>query len=186
MVDCTGKEIVVGVVVEISGAWSKSDNGYWLVESVWTDNSCHLKKLNGDMSLSKREIGASRSWPLECYHNSYSVRHQINSHNRANAKIQVLFPWVEPQKKEKPKSNELRILKNGIRKGETYCPCYFWKNNDGSVTVTSKHYNTHIPRELGDVRNDSDGMTDYFETDSCRITSDNPYYSVIMKKVFGE
>lgn len=138
------------------------------------------------MSLSKRGLGSSNSWPLHSYHNDGFKRNQINSHNQANAKIQVLFPWVEPQKKEKPKSNELRILKNGIRKGETYCPCYFWKNNDGSVTVTSKHYNTHIPRELGDVRNDSDSMTDYFEKDSCRITSDNPYHSVIMKKVFGE
>ena len=186
MLDCTGKEIVVGVVVEISGAWSKADNGYWLVETVYPDHGCYLKKLNNDMSLSKREAGASRGWPLKCYHNDRFKRNQINEYNKANAKIQVLCPWVEPQKKEKPKSNEIRILKNGIRKGENYCPCYFWKNNDGSITVHSKHYNTHIPRELGNVRNESDSMTDYFEKDSCLVTADNPYHAVILKKVFGE
>ena len=42
MVDCTGKEIVVGLVVQISDAWSKTDNGMWLVDGIWTDNSCHV------------------------------------------------------------------------------------------------------------------------------------------------
>lgn len=186
MVDCTGKNIVVGFVVEISGAWSKDDNGFWLVDEIWTDHSVHLHRLNNDMSKSKRETGATRNWPLRCYHNDRFKRNQINEYNKANAKIQVLCPWVEPQKKVKPKSNEMRILKNGIRKGESYCPCYYWKNNDGSITVYSKHYNTHLPSELGNIRNNTDIMTDYFDKDSCLVTADNPYHAVILKKVFGE
>ena len=183
MKDSFGVEVSAGYVVEVSGAWSKSDNGFWLVESCG-DSSCYLHRLNSDMSKSTRKLGVTVSWPLKCWSNRRSLRYQADLHNRENAKICVLAPWVEPPKKEV--SNEVRILKNGIRKGDVYCPCWYSKRSDGSILITSKHYNTHIPREIGDVSNNSDSMSDYFETDSCRITPDNPYYAVILRKVFGE
>ena len=124
MQDCVGKEVREGFVVEISGAWSKPDNGFWLVERVYNDGGCYLHRLNSDMSKSTRKMGAFTSWPLKCWSNDIHKRVVIDKHNRENSKIRVLAPWVEPQKKEK--SNELRILKNGIRKGENYCPCLFY------------------------------------------------------------
>ena len=60
MKDSFGVEVSVGYVVEVSGAWSKSDNGFWLVESCG-DSSCYLHRLNSDMSKSTRKLGVTVS-----------------------------------------------------------------------------------------------------------------------------
>lgn len=180
MNDSFGKQITVGMVVEISNAFFATQNGMFVVENVYSNGDCYLCKLTSRMTKTKQTLGL----PLRSYLNDAHKNRLAREHNEVHAKIQVLCPYVEPEKK--PVSNEVKILKKGIRKGENYCPCFYWKNNDGSITIYSRQYNTHIPREIGLVRNDSDSMTDYFETDSCRVTPDNPYYKVILKKVFGE
>lgn len=178
-------EIKENSVVEISDAFFQKDNGLFVVEKSYTYNdgsqSFYLTKLN-KKNMAKTKT--TTSWPLCAYLNDPVKNRQANRHNEQYAKIKFLCPYVEPEKK--PVSNEVKILKHGIKKGENYCPCYFWKNSNETITISSRHYNTHIPREIGDVHNDSDSMTDYFETDSCTITSENPYYKIILKKVFGE
>ena len=180
MNDSFGKQITVGMVVEISNAFFATQNGMFVVESVYDNGGCYLTKLTSRMTKTKHTLGL----PLRAYTNDSYKNYQANKHNAENAKIQVLCPYVEPEKKAV--SNEVKILKKGIRKGENYCPCFYNKNSDGSITIYSRQYNTHIPREIGNVRNESDSMTDYFETDSCTVTPDNPYYKVILNKVFGE
>ena len=180
MNDSYGKQITEGMVVEISGAFFDVQNGMFVVDYLYNDNSCSLTKITSRLTKTKKSL----SWPLHSYVNDPYKARLAREHNKDNAKIRVLCPYVEPAKK--PVSNEVRILKKGIRKGDRYCPCYYWKNNDGSITICAKEYCSHIPREIGNVRNESDIMTDYFEKDSCVVTQDNPYYKIILQKVFGE
>ena len=178
MNDSFGKTIEIGMVVEISGSCSKKDNGFWVVENTYSD-SVYLSKLNKDMSKAKDSATSSNSWPLHSYMNDPCKRREINEYNKLNAKIQVLCPWVEPQKKAF--SNTIKFQKKGIKKGEDFCSCWYSLNNDGSIRIYARHYNQHIPREIGNVRNESDSMTDYFETDSCTIYPDSPYYEAALR-----
>lgn len=172
MKDSFGTELNVGDVVEISGAYGKQDNATWVVDSIYSDGSAYLHRLNKNMT--KAKSNPVRGWPLESFLNDRFKNAEINSYNKENAKIKYICKWVEPAKKEP--SNKIYIQKRGIKKGDNYCSCYYYLNNDGSITVLARHYNEHIPRELGDVRNDTDRMTDYFDTDSLKVTKDNPYY----------
>lgn len=178
--DINGKEIFENVVVEIRGAYGKKHNGLWYVESSHDNGHLWLVKLNKDMSKSKSNSSASStSWPICSYLNDRQKNREINLYNSLNAVIEVLCPYVEPEKK--PVSNELKITKKGIRKGEDYCSCYYYLNRDNSVTILARHYNQHIPREVGDVCNESDGMTDYFETDRCVLHPGDRYYDAALR-----
>lgn len=174
--DINGKTFSENMVVEIRNAWGKTDNGLWVVEHAYPDG-LWLRKLNKDMRKSTNKL-ACTGWPLHCYHNDYYKRHEINSYNDAHAEIQVLCPWVEPE--AKPVSNDIKIQKRGIRKGESYCSCWYSKNRDNSVTIYARHYNEHIPREIGNVRNESNSMIDYFETDSCTLRPGDTYYEAAL------
>lgn len=176
MLDMNGKEIKAGFVVEVRGAYSDKDNGLYLVTHTDGLNWVSLHKLNKDMTQSQGKY-ATHSWPIVSYTNDDAKRYAINSHNRTHATIEMLCPYVEPVKK--PVSNEMRILKNGIRKGEDYIPCYYWLNRDNSITVYARDYSKHLPRELGDIKNDSDSMTDYFEKDSCELNPGDKHYDKI-------
>ena len=182
MRDFNGNEITSNMVVEIKDAYSAQDNGLWLVERIYDDSSLWLVKLNKDLSKSKSKYNV-RSWPLKSYMNDCIKRYEINQYNQNHAKLFALFPYIEPAQKSKKVSNEVKILKKGIRKGEDYCPCCYWLNRDYSITIISKHYNTHIPREVGDVRNDSDSMTDYFEKDSCVLHPGDKYYDKVLSQL---
>ena len=172
LTDKNGKTFEVNQVVEISNAWGTTDNGLWVIESC-SDTGLWLHKLNKDMRKSTNKM-ASTGWPLHCYHNDSFKRCQINKYNQDNAQIEILCPYVEPA--QKPVNNEIKIQKKGIRKGTTFCSCFYYKTSDGNIVIHARHYDQHIPRELGTVRNDSDSMTDYFETDSCVLTPDSPFY----------
>lgn len=179
-IDIRGREIKVGVVVEIRNAYGKTHNGLWLVEQSHDNGHLWLIKLNKDMRKSKSSSPSSEtSWPLHSYMNDPYKRREINQYNEAHAVIEVLCPYVEPEKK--PVSNEIRFTKKGIRKGEDYCSCYYWLNRDGSIHISARHYNQHIPREVGDVRNESDSMYDYFETDSCTLHPGDKFYKEALR-----
>jgi hypothetical protein len=178
MNDSFGNEIQVGMVVEISDSCIKGDNGLWVVTSVYTSEAyCH--KLNKDMRKAKDGPHTTVSWPLHTYLNDPYKRHEANRYNEEHARIRVLCPYVEPA--PKPVSNDIKIQKRGIKKGNSFCSCYYWKGRDGSIYISARHYNEHIPRELGNVKNDSDAMTDYFETDSLVLTSESPYYQAALR-----
>ena len=174
MRDKNGKEIEAGMVVEISGAWSKSDNGKFLVHHTYSDGGCWLKKLGTKGQLLK---DADRGWPLKCYSSNWVLRCKINAHNEANATVEVVSDtWAAPE--AKPVSNEIRLTMNGIYKGEHYAPCYYrYDERTGEVTIYAKSYGrSEIPREMGPVQNDTDTMTDYFDTDSLDLHPGDAWY----------
>lgn len=55
----------------------------------------------------------------------------------------------------------------------------------GTITIYAKNYSGFSAEvwEAFDVRNDSDGMTDYFETDRIRVKPDHPLYSQALAAV---
>jgi hypothetical protein len=177
MLDLTGKEIKAGMVVVIRGAWSKSDNGKFLVERVYRDGGFWMKKLGAKGQLLK---DAGRGWPLKCYANDWKTCYKIDAHNESNATVEVVSDtWTAPE--VKPVSNEIRLTVNGIYKGEHYAPCYYrYDEKTGEVTIYAKNYGrSEIPREMGPVRNETDTMTDYFDTDSLDLHPGDAWYDKV-------
>ena len=79
----------------------------------------------------------------------------------------------------------VKFMWNGIKvDGELYRAYYSMGKYteasglpEGTITVYAKDY-TSIPRIEGlQVENDTDIMTDYFETDRIRIATDNKFYN---------
>jgi len=56
---------------------------------------------------------------------------------------------------------------------------------DGTVTIYAKNYRRFSAEicKAFDVQNDSDGMTDYFETDRIRVKPDHPLYAQVVAAV---
>ena len=56
---------------------------------------------------------------------------------------------------------------------------------EGTVTIYAKRYSGFSAEvwDAFDVRNDSDGMTDYFETDRIRVQPDHPLYAQVVAAV---
>ena len=54
---------------------------------------------------------------------------------------------------------------------------------EATITIYAKNYSGFSAAvwEAFDVQNDSDGMTDYFETDRIRVRPDHPLYSQVLK-----
>lgn len=180
--DINGIAIKENYVVRIKDAWS--NNGLWVVEDVYEYRNgkieLSLHKLRkSDMRKSDNGAGNTTTWPLHCWSNDWKKCEEIDTYNREHAKIEVVsYEYIEPT--PKPVSDEVKIMKKGIRKGNDYCSCDYFRNNDMSVTIYARHYNQHIPREVGNVKNESDGMTDYFETDSCVLRPGDKFYEKVL------
>lgn len=68
----------------------------------------------------------------------------------------------------------VKLLANGIKNNGDYIRCLYTEKN-GSILITARDYK-NLPKELGNVTNDSDMITDYFENDRVLITPTNKYY----------
>ncbi len=55
----------------------------------------------------------------------------------------------------------------------------------GTITIYAKNYRRFSAEawEAFDVQNDSDSMTDYFESDRIRVRPDHPFYAQALKAV---
>lgn len=185
--DINGVVIKENCVVRISNAWpGTGSDGLWLVESVYRNRlgriEAYLHKLRkSDMRKSKDKTSNTTIWPLRCYSSSWKKCEEINTYNEERAKIEVVSDnYVEPA--PKPVSNKIKILKHGIKKGTDYCPCRYYVNEDKSITIYARNYGDHIPAEIGNVINESDSMTDYFETDHCKLYPEDKYYLDVLSK----
>ena len=70
----------------------------------------------------------------------------------------------------------IRFYYNGIKvNGGDLIKCHFSADAD-SVSIYAERYGRNLPREFFDVRNDTDTMTDYFDTDSARLPADHPLF----------
>jgi hypothetical protein len=70
----------------------------------------------------------------------------------------------------------IRFYYNGIKvNGGELIKCHFSADENGA-TIYASGYGAELPRELFDVRNDTDIMTDYFDKDSATLPADHPLY----------
>ena len=89
-------------------------------------------------------------------------------------------PTKPTQKAQGTKQDHIRIYWNGIKiDGGKLIRCgYSIDNNvnhDQSVSIYARDYD-HLPRDLFEVRNDTDIYTDYFDSDRAYLTPEHPLY----------
>ena len=75
----------------------------------------------------------------------------------------------------------IKILQNGIKHDNGYTPCFYSmgnniKHSDKCITIYARDYED-LPAELGDIQNDSDGQSDYFENDRCVLELGDKFYN---------
>lgn len=80
--------------------------------------------------------------------------------------------------------NGIKVNNGTLQKATYNKGCYTPASGlpDGTITLYAKHY-TGFTREVWeafDVQNDSDSMTDYFETDRIRVKPDHPLYTEVL------
>lgn len=76
----------------------------------------------------------------------------------------------------------IKIMQNGIKHDNGYTPCFYSMGNstkysDRCITIYSRSILKDLPAELGNVENDTDGQTDYFESDRCTLEPGDRYYN---------
>lgn len=93
MLDKNGVELQAGMVVEITGAYFKNDNGFWFVEHApgdpsWCGSDCCLKKISkaGKISVAKYNICF---WPISAVVSDRCKAAEANRWNKAHAQIEV-------------------------------------------------------------------------------------------------
>lgn len=84
------------------------------------------------------------------------------------------------QKAHGTRQDHIRIYWNGIKiDGGRLIRCGYSIDNNAentpSVSIYARDYD-HLPRDLFEVRNESDSYTDYFENDSAYLTPEHPLY----------
>lgn len=81
----------------------------------------------------------------------------------------------------------VKFMWNGIKvDGELYRAHYsmgnYWESSgipQGTITIYAKNYGSFPAIEGLTIENDSDLMTDYFETDRIRVYPDNRWYNEV-------
>lgn len=88
----SGTKIRTGMVVRVSNAYHKKDNGLFLVtrtpgDPCWLGDYVSLTKISksGKLSIAKYRLS---SWPLVSYTTDRSLRYTADQWNRENAKIE--------------------------------------------------------------------------------------------------
>ena len=75
----------------------------------------------------------------------------------------------------------IKFLKKGIRYNGQYIPVWFSMGSlrnypEKTITIYAKEHGKKLPKELN-PENDTDTMTDYFETDRAYITPSSKFYT---------
>lgn len=218
----------VGDVVEISGSYSKSENGLYYVSGGNRSGSCvWLHGLSKDF---QKETKKYTHWPLSSYSNNYEYCAEyrkfaknatITRLDKKSAAVKdFLTDFISKEfrddegKEHQKKAAEIlardyadfvdtvkripardgldwiKFDKNGIwtpsedRKNWEFHGCHYSPTIKGwaveSITIYANGYDQHIPLSYGfGVQNDTDSMTDYFETDRARIYTDHPLFLFI-------
>lgn len=84
-------------------------------------------------------------------------------------------------------TNELRFFWNGIKVGKGKIHRVFYSDgklanhSEGTISIYSRDYNRFCPevRAAFTVENNSDLMTDYFETDFIRVEPTHPLFAKV-------
>ena len=78
-----------------------------------------------------------------------------------------------------------RMMKKGIKSpAGKYTPVWYSRATlltlGDAITIYSKSLLNPIPRELGEVQNDTDSMADYFEADKIRFCAGTPEFAALL------
>jgi hypothetical protein len=78
-----------------------------------------------------------------------------------------------------------RMMKKGIKSpAGKYTPVWYSHatllGGIDAITIYAKSLLKPIPCELGEVQNDSDGMSDYFESDKIRFCAGSPEFAALL------
>jgi len=78
-----------------------------------------------------------------------------------------------------------RMMKKGIKSPSgKYTPVWYSRATlltlGDAITIYAKSLLKPIPCELGEVQNDSDGMSDYFESDKIRFLAGSPEFAALL------
>lgn len=80
--------------------------------------------------------------------------------------------------------NGVKIGKHGVRFGGKYSPAWYSKtalvNGKKCVTIYAKDILKDLPRELGQVENNTEIQTDYFESDRVRFMEGTAEYDALL------
>lgn len=219
----------VGDVVEVSGSYSKNENGFYYVSGGNSSNThVWLHGLSRDF---QKETKKYTHWPLSTYSSNYEYRAEYRKFaktatiTRIDKRSAAVKDYLEKELKNLEKQDLLteygegyknkleeillcdyadfvdtvkriaardgidwiKFDKNGIwtpsedRKSWDFHGCHYSPTIKGeaveSITIYANGYVQHIPTGYGfGVQNDSDSMTDYFETDRARIYPDHPLF----------
>jgi hypothetical protein len=83
--------------------------------------------------------------------------------------------------------NGVRIGKRGVRFAGRYVPASYaaftMTSGQKCVTIYARSILKDLPAELGSIINDTDTMTDYFETDRVRFLEGTPEYNALLPMV---
>lgn len=94
MTDKNGKEIRTGMIVRITGAYFKNDNGTYFVacspgDPTWSGSDYSLMKIckNGRISTAKHNLCF---WPISVFVSDRHKRMLAKTHNAENAEIEII------------------------------------------------------------------------------------------------
>ena len=94
MIDVTGREIVSGDIVEVTGAYFQRHNGYWVVtrspgDESWLGGDHSLTKVSrrGKVSYAKYNLS---SWPLMHFVTNRKIAEEARAHDKQFANIRVI------------------------------------------------------------------------------------------------
>lgn len=83
---------------------------------------------------------------------------------------------------------EIKFLKKGLKINKEYYSCWYSLSSNKNVINVYLRNCKRLPlefRKVFDVKNDTDLMTDYFESDTIRINQNNEYYNRVKNFVRG-
>ena len=82
---------------------------------------------------------------------------------------------------QKAKATPIKFYYNGIKinGNDDLLKCGYYIN-DNAVNIYADGYGSQLPRDLFDVKNDTDFYTDYFDEDHATVTPEHPLYKFVL------
>lgn len=123
---------------------------------------------------------SARNWGDDC-ENVRTSRAYAAHYTAVAARITAANPETAEQPAEEAPEKSIRFYWNGIKvDGGALIRCFYSLDNNRdhapSVSISCRDCSGSLPSDLFTVRNDTDLMTDYFDTDRATLTPEHPLY----------
>lgn len=84
-----------------------------------------------------------------------------------------------------PEINGVRIGKHGVRHEGKYYPAWYSLTGADMITIYARKHCPGLPKALGEIENNSEMQSDYFEKDKVRLRRGTPAFEVMEKFMQG-